>query len=74
MTSTTWQIGNLVRLKSGGPTMTVANVGVGIAGDEVACTWFDGKKRLEDTFPPDALELVTSRAPRIAYAVTRKGL
>ena len=49
--------GDQVRLKSGGPLMTVEVVEQGPAGGFVAhCVWFDqDHKRLRDTFPIDAL-------------------
>lgn len=70
------QVGNRVRLRSGGPIMTVARVGTGVAGDEVDSTWFDGKKKMKGRFPAAALELVAPRpaGPRVTYVVTRKGL
>jgi len=38
--------------------MTVATLNVGVSGDEVYCVWFDGKKKMGDSFPPDALGIV----------------
>lgn len=43
-----------MRLKSGGPKMTVRGV-VGHSGDEVATSWFNGKKHETGFFPIDAL-------------------
>lgn len=53
--------GDVVRLKSGGPRMTVERVGKERHSDEeeVSCVWteFDGKKQnvKRDTFPPVVL-------------------
>ena len=57
--------GDRVRLKSGGPTMTV--VSLGKYGDGVAesykCRWFDNRKQLaEDTFTEEELELSSSNS------------
>lgn len=46
-----FQIGDIVVLKSGGPEMTVH----GTAGAELHCKWFAGKKLENDFFLPDAL-------------------
>lgn len=43
--------GDQVKLKSGGPTMTVKNIGNYSYEKNVAmCAWFDGSKLKEDTF------------------------
>jgi uncharacterized protein YodC (DUF2158 family) len=45
--------GNLVRLRSGGPLMTVK----GIKGDQVDCFWTDGNDQINaDSFPVDVLQ------------------
>ena len=48
-----FQKGERVQLSSGGPVMSVADVGdyspLG-AKDGVKCTWFDGKKVMEHVF------------------------
>lgn len=44
--------GDLVRLKSGGPTMTVADIS-DVSG--VRCQWFAGKKMESGWFPPESL-------------------
>jgi uncharacterized protein YodC (DUF2158 family) len=51
-----WKVGDVVRLKSGGPAMTVAGLGpYSRAG--ILCTWFDEKnKKSEELFLPDTLE------------------
>jgi uncharacterized protein YodC (DUF2158 family) len=47
------RIGNLVRLRSGGPLMTVK----GIKGDQVDCFWTDWNGQINaDNFPIDVLQ------------------
>ncbi len=58
-----FQIGDIVRLKSGGPDMTVNAVNVGVTGKQVYCVWFAGKKHEGAQFHPDVLEPVESKAP-----------
>jgi uncharacterized protein YodC (DUF2158 family) len=50
----TIKIGDIVCLKSGGPTMMVEAWGGGSIG-EFICSWFDGSKRVKSTFQPKAL-------------------
>jgi uncharacterized protein YodC (DUF2158 family) len=58
-----FKIGDLVRLKSGGPLMTVEEVGerAMIGGEAVWCVWFEtvGKNQVakRETFPPAVLEV-----------------
>lgn len=52
-----WKPGDVVQLKSGGPAMTVAAVGVGLMGDRVACDWFEGKKKHQEQFAPESLQV-----------------
>jgi uncharacterized protein YodC (DUF2158 family) len=48
-----YQVGDLVRLKSGGPTMTIRQ----ILSDAVGCAWFDANHKFHsEYFPLDALE------------------
>lgn len=52
-------VGDVVRLKSGGPKMTVAKIGVyhgGVA--QATCHWFAGDKVETGLFPLAALEKV----------------
>lgn len=53
------RIGDVVILKSGGPPMTVHNVGdysnYGL-NPGVLCVWFDNAKKVEDVFHPATLE------------------
>lgn len=51
--------GDVVRLKSGGPKMTVEEVGdYGPLGPEngAKCTWFEGNKHNSNTFAVETLE------------------
>ncbi len=48
--------GDIVKLKSGGPDMTVTNPKS--LGDQVVCKWFAGSKVQEGKFHPDSLEHV----------------
>jgi uncharacterized protein YodC (DUF2158 family) len=51
--------GDVVRLKSGGPKMTVVHV----ADDEVFCEWFDDKKEPQSRgFSPVSLKVAGSDA------------
>jgi uncharacterized protein YodC (DUF2158 family) len=60
--------GDVVQLKSGGPKMTVENVGRDATGDEyVLCSWFNGTDRKQATFEPNALEM--AEAPSVGAAV-----
>jgi uncharacterized protein YodC (DUF2158 family) len=54
--------GKIVKLKSGGPKMTVARTGKSaLTGeDTVWRDWFDGIKKFEETFAPEALELAAA--------------
>jgi len=51
----TFNLGDVVQLKSGGPQMTIADVGdysIDGSGEQSAkCIWFDGKKQNEHVFP-----------------------
>ena len=54
--------GDLVRLKSGGPKMTVDYVMKeserDFGGDVVGCSWFVKDQRKKDDFKPGTLEMV----------------
>lgn len=50
-------IGNIVKLKSGGPDMTVQILPQD-SGTYYTCQWFAGKKLESGRFPADSLELV----------------
>ena len=49
-----WKVGDLVQLKSGGPTMTVVEVA---PKGYVHATWFAGAKKESGGFPPEALQV-----------------
>lgn len=53
-----FQVGDVVRLKSGGPAMTVTTVGNNMADVmSVWCVWFDQKAAQQNgTFPVGAVE------------------
>jgi len=51
-----FNVGDMVQLKSGGPHMTITRIG--IAGGETMlwCAWFEGTRDAYALFPPDALK------------------
>lgn len=52
------QTGDIVRLKSGGPKMTIT----ALSDDEISCTWFDRNgKRQSGAFPGATLEAFIAR-------------
>ena len=60
--SNTYNIGDIVRLKSGGPEMTVRKVNSDIGGGfsgSYQCQWFAGKKLDSGVFPQESLVAVT---------------
>jgi uncharacterized protein YodC (DUF2158 family) len=67
--------GDLVRVKSGGPLMTVEQVGITAMLQEPAvwCVWFEkvGNKQVpqKETFSPNVLE--KAEKPRASFSVTR---
>lgn len=48
--------GDIVRLKSGGPEMTVNDLLAGCDPPEINCSWFNGGKHESAKFHPDTLE------------------
>ena len=53
--------GDVVLLKSGGPSMTVVSVGE----DEIGCIWIgDEGEPFRETFPPIALDMVEEEIRR----------
>ena len=53
----TFTVGDLVKLKSDGPIMTVEKV----RGDSITCVWFDGKKAQDRKFAAATLERQSDR-------------
>ena len=47
--------GDVVKLKSGGPLMTISNIGEQYGEPKVWCVWFEKTKKFEDTFDPEVL-------------------
>lgn len=56
--------GNIVKLKSGGPKMTVEGyeqlvaLDTAVETDNVQCSWFEGNTRFKEFFQENALEIV----------------
>lgn len=48
--------GDIVKLKSGGPAMTVEQIGSYTDPSCVVCSWFAGKKSETKNFAPEALK------------------
>ncbi|NTX09089.1 DUF2158 domain-containing protein [Myxococcus sp. CA040A] len=57
-----FQIGDIVRLKSGGPNMTV-KFQYATGNYSYKCQWFAGKKLEEGEFPIDSLERAPANPP-----------
>lgn len=60
--STKFAIGDIVKLKSGGPEMTVKTLPTD-RSENYTCQWFAGKKLESGSFPPDSVELVNNTTP-----------
>jgi uncharacterized protein YodC (DUF2158 family) len=59
MTENELTAGNTVRLKSGGPRMTIETIacfGMGSTHEQAKCVWFDGNARKEALFELHTLE------------------
>lgn len=55
---TTYVVGDIVKLKSGGPNMTIKDIVTGITyepDNSYNCQWFAGKKLDRGVFPHDSL-------------------
>lgn len=49
-----FEVGDVVRLNSGGPKMTIENIGYG--GRQAFCSWFAGADRRTGSFDTMALD------------------
>jgi uncharacterized protein YodC (DUF2158 family) len=59
---TKFVVGDIVKLKSGGPEMTVHSLPE-VPNRSYRCQWFAGKKLESGSFPPESLELVDNATP-----------
>lgn len=55
--------GDRVQVKSGGPVMTVEHVN----GDSISCVWFEKTKQYRDAFPAVVLVPFSRRPIRVAF-------
>ena len=51
----TFEVGDVVQLKSGGPIMTVSST----EGSHLFCEWFDNGEAKNGYYPPAALQAVS---------------
>ena len=72
MAAQQFSVGDVVRLKSGGPRMVIAQLGrFGYEPtDRAKCEWFEGGKRGEDVFELSSLELQDTH-PRPTFATMK---
>jgi uncharacterized protein YodC (DUF2158 family) len=61
MAAKNFKVGDIVRLKSGGPDMSISSVTAGMTQNMVHCVWFAGKKNEGAIFHPDVLEPAQSK-------------
>jgi uncharacterized protein YodC (DUF2158 family) len=54
MTKHQFKVGDIVRLKSGGPPMTVSSIG-SVMSEDIGCQWFSGRKMESGYFPAASL-------------------
>ena len=66
--------GQTVKLKSGGPVMTVMGTNsFGLNPNMYVCQWFSGKSYKQAEFPGPNLKLAAPEAPKRAVARTKPG-
>ena len=51
-----FKVGDTVKLKSGGPDMTVTRIGAAGGEPMVWCVWFQGSNDVHGLFPPETLK------------------
>ena len=61
-----FKIGDIVRLKSGGPKMTVTAPVITVGCKEVSCAWFVNGVRNFGNFPTDSIVHVKAKEPRLS--------
>jgi uncharacterized protein YodC (DUF2158 family) len=70
----TLQVGEVVRLKSGGPAMTVMATGARAEPGVVECAWFSRDHAYATaSFPPRALERATLAEPAVRPVLAVSG-
>jgi len=52
-----FKLGMVVRLKSGGPELTVIEINPEMKGS-IICQWFSGSKFEIESFPPESLMII----------------
>jgi uncharacterized protein YodC (DUF2158 family) len=55
-TENEFNVGDVVMLKTGGPRMTVEGIGSALDEKAVNCVWFNGSKRVRESFDAAVLE------------------
>jgi uncharacterized protein YodC (DUF2158 family) len=60
-----FKVGDTVRLKSGGPVMTITDIDEysGFSGKSANCKWFVNSGVKEDVFPLDTIEVAAAPDP-----------
>lgn len=68
MADIAFEVGQTVRLKSGGPLMTVSSVGDDYGVPTVWCVWFDKTTEKTGKYVPGVLEAATAKPPPTVYS------
>lgn len=68
-----FEVGDVVRLKSGGPAMTVGALREDEQGTSVGCVWAGAAEAHEHWFPAPCLETASPAAARMAHPVRVPG-
>lgn len=58
MATNNYKVGDIVKLSSGGPDMTIQSLPTSLSPNYYHCQWFAGKKLEAGRFPGDSLEAV----------------